>query len=83
MEDLGYVSIDNKSERAEAITALLAQPDPPELAGKRRYRFRYGGNKLKQEELKSTIAFAYLQYRLSEAGRRNGTIISVRRTRRI
>lgn len=81
MESLGYVPIDNKLERAEALTILMSRPDPPELEGKRRYRYRCGGNKLMQEQLKAELAFAYLQYRLAEAGRTNGSIVSIRRKR--
>lgn len=69
------------AERAESLVALLALPDPPELAGLRKYRYRYGGDKVQQPLIKRDLALAYITWRQREGLRHNdfSCVVSVRR----
>lgn len=72
-----------KDERRDAIMALLRLPDPPDLRGpcghRRRYKYHYGGDKLRQPAIRLALAQAYWQRSLTEARGDNGGIVSVRR----
>lgn len=68
---------------ADAVFRLLFLPDPPDLAGKRRYRYRYGGDKLRQPEVKHQLASAYAGHAFMAAqearGREESRVLTVRR----
>jgi len=50
--------------RREALCALLASPDPPELAGRRVYSYRIGRDPLRcADALKRDLATAYAAWR--------------------
>lgn len=66
-------------ERRAAVAALLALPDPPELFGKRRYKYRCGGDKLRQPLLKVEFEQAWLRHRAVGLGRAEDGIVCVRR----
>jgi hypothetical protein len=72
-----------QSRVAAAVFQLLFLPDPPDLAGKRRYRYRYGGDKLRQPEVKRQLARAYAGHAFMAAqearGREESCIMTVRR----
>lgn len=67
------------AEVYEAYRALLAQPDPPDLPTRAR-RYTQPG-KVEKDAIRVGLERAYLRHRHQAAGREDGEIVSVRRTR--
>lgn len=82
MREREFVPIETdlmREARRDAVLELLQLPDPPDIAGRRRYQYRLGGDKLRQPEIKCELAACYVRHRMLDAGRTEEAIVSVRR----
>lgn len=71
-----------QEERREAMRRLMALPDPPDIRGRRRFRWRFGGDKARQPFLKAELEAAHMHHAMEAAGRGASAVICVRRERR-
>ena len=59
--------LSREEARYYAYRALLAMPDPPDLAGLRRYRYRYPGDLVRQERMHVEFRRSYSTHRIHAA----------------
>ncbi len=69
-----------QQENAYLLRMILSRPDPPDLAGLRRYRYTYPGRPRDQRQvIKMELERAYWTWYMQEAGRNDDGIVSLRR----
>lgn len=76
------ITAEQRAMSAEAIRCLLTMIDPPELLGRRKYRYtapRRPTDRDKRDLFKRDLEHAYLRWRMLECGREESEILSVRR----
>lgn len=62
-----WQTLTREEARLHAYRLLLALPDPPDLAGKRHYHYRYPGDKVRQERMHVEFRHAHSTWLIHNA----------------